>query len=214
MRHAQFVAVRTLGKGASRQVIVCAAAITPGLRMSSFWIWHFLRTPLFQTPFDFKQLVHVRTEFLFRTAAATGIQIDPTSGTQTFAVYRAQCLHRKRQEYLLAKNVTDREFGSCEERSASVFLFKFDFRVLVEHLFVALAKKQIERLANTNLRRLETSRTRNLQRRFEISGDPNFSSCALGCDAPIKIADLPDIVRSKVDNTGLESSLKREFVVG
>ena len=40
MRHAQFVAIGALGKRARRQMIVCAAAIAPRFRMSSFWIWH------------------------------------------------------------------------------------------------------------------------------------------------------------------------------
>jgi hypothetical protein len=54
-------------------MIVRPAAVAPGLRMSSFWIWHILLAPLFQPPFNFKQGVHVRIEILGRTSTATGI---------------------------------------------------------------------------------------------------------------------------------------------
>jgi hypothetical protein len=40
MRHAHFVAIRTLGKRASRQMIVCPAPVAARFRVSSFWIWH------------------------------------------------------------------------------------------------------------------------------------------------------------------------------
>src|SRR5262245_57124187 len=73
MRHAYLVAVRTLGTRPSSQMSVRPPAVAPGLRMSSFWIWHILLAPLFQPPFNFNQGVHMRIEILRRTSTATGI---------------------------------------------------------------------------------------------------------------------------------------------
>jgi|RhiMetdeSRZDD1v2_1073273.scaffolds.fasta_scaffold00797_37 hypothetical protein len=42
MGHAQLVAIGALGERSSAQMIVRPAAITPGLRMSSFRIWHIM----------------------------------------------------------------------------------------------------------------------------------------------------------------------------
>ena len=98
---------------------------------------------VFEPPFDFEQRVHVRTEVLFRTVAATGIQIHPALGTQTFAVYRAQRLHRKGQQNLLAQNIADRQLRSCEERSPCVAFAQFDLCILIEHLFVALTEEKM-----------------------------------------------------------------------
>ena len=86
MRHSQFVTIGTLGKRARRQVIVSATAIAACFGVSTFWIRHSLRTPVFQPPLDFKQRVQIWIELLFRTVAALQIQIRPALGTQTFAV--------------------------------------------------------------------------------------------------------------------------------
>jgi hypothetical protein len=46
VRHAQLVAVRTLGEGSRTQMIVCPPPIPPGFGMSSFWIWHIMSSAL------------------------------------------------------------------------------------------------------------------------------------------------------------------------
>jgi hypothetical protein len=64
-------------------MIVRPAAITPRLRMSSFWIWHVLTPllPLFQPPLEFQQRIHMRIEILFRAIAFAAIPVRPAMRT-------------------------------------------------------------------------------------------------------------------------------------
>ena len=87
----------------------------------------------------------MRTEHFSGTIAGILIPVRSTHGTQAFAVYPAQRFHGKGQQNLLAKNVSDGQLRSGEERSPCVFFSQLDV-VFVEQVFIALAKKQIESL--------------------------------------------------------------------
>src|SRR5438552_13795996 len=156
----------------------------------------------------------MRTEILFGTIAAAGIQIHPALGTQTFAVYRAQRLHRKGQQDLLAQNIADRQLRSCEESSPRVAFGQFDLFILIEHFFVALTEEKIERLVDRHSRRLEASRTPKLETCVQRPGNPDFVSNALGRRRPVQRSDLLETFTSEIDNPGFEGGLKRYFFVG
>src|SRR5262249_4934455 len=98
----------------------------------------------------------MRIKFLPRTGARARIQVYPAYGTQTFAVYPAKDFHRKGQQNLLAQDVCNSQLRSCEERRSRIFFIQLDLFVLVEHLFVALAKEEVKRLADRNPRRFQT----------------------------------------------------------
>src|SRR5437667_6896985 len=114
--------------------------------MSSFWIWHSLRVPLFKPPFDFQQRIHMWIESFRWAVAFTRVQVRPAVGTQTFAVYRAKRLHRKGQQNLFAQDIGDGQSRTAKERRPRIRFLEFDFFVFVEQVFVALAEEEIKRL--------------------------------------------------------------------
>src|SRR5262249_15541997 len=121
--------------------------------------------------------------------------------------------HRKRQENLFAKNICDCQLRSCEEGSSCLLLLQFDFFILIEHFFVALAEEKIEWLLHRNSRRLETSGARHFNDSVQSSRDPNLGARTLGRCSPIEVSDLPEIFASQINRSGLELRRKRKLFV-
>src|SRR6266571_7075626 len=163
-----------------------------------------LGAPLFQPPLNLLQGAHMRTELLFGAAAAAGIQIRPTSGTQALAVYSAKRLHRKSQQDLLSQDIRNRQFRSRKERSSTVFFVQLNLIIFVKHQRVALAEEKIEGFADLDLSRFEASRARQLNRCLQGTMDPDFFAGPFRGCRPIQKANLADILRSEIDDTGLK----------
>src|SRR5262249_9788190 len=119
-------------------------------------------TPLFQPLFQLKQRIHVRTELLRRTAAGAGIQIYPASGTEAFAVYPAEHLHRKSQQDLLTQDFTDGQLRTGKKSGLRVSFGQLNFLIFIEQQLVALSEEQVENFVDVLPCRLETSRTHHL----------------------------------------------------
>src|ERR1041385_1831624 len=184
--------------------------------MSSFWIWHVFSltpAPFFEPPLDFEQCIHMWIEVFFRAIALTEVQIRPAMRTQTFAVYRAKRLHRKSQQNLFAENVGNGQLGSGKKRRPRLGFGQFDLFILVEHFFVALPEEEIERFADRNSCRLQTSGTRQLDRCFQGSVNANFVARPLGGSGPVQRSNLLNTFTPKIDNTGLEGGSERDFLV-
>src|ERR1051326_2214621 len=184
--------------------------------MSSFWIWHYFPltpAPLFEPPLDLQKRIHMWIEVLFRAIARSGVQIRSAMGTQTFAVYRAKRLHRKSQQNLFAQNIGNGQLSSGKKRSPRIGFAQFDLFILFEHFFVALPEEEIERFADNNFCRLQTSGTRHPDRRFQESGNSNFIACPLGGSGPVQRPNLLNTFACKIDYTGLERGTKRDFLV-
>src|SRR3990172_7708831 len=100
------------------------------------------------------------TELLAPAPARADIQIRPAGWTETFAVYSAKRLHRKRQQRLFAQDVAYRELRTGKKGGPRILVGQLDLFILVEHQFVALAKKQVEGLRDLVAGRFEAARTR------------------------------------------------------